>query len=113
MYVLEPLKEKGTNKIMTAYPFIREVRVFVLEDVNTVVIEFGSVKHLLMLLRLLQKKLSSVPTCLLVRKDEVKQKLQSLTAAAAATSKTSCAAQAQPTAFKPTAVRAPCAALQP
>ena len=52
------------------------------------------------------KKLSSVPTCLLVRKDEVKQKLQSLTATAAATPKTSCAAQAQPTAFKPTAVRA-------
>ena len=50
--------------------------------------------------------------CLLVRKDEVKQKVQSLTAAAAATSKTSCAAQAQPTAFKPTAVRARCAALQ-
>ena len=47
-----------------------------------------------------------MPTCLLVRKDEVKQKVQSLTAAAAATSKTSCAAQAQPTAFKPTAVRA-------
>ena len=41
-----------------------------------------------------------------MRKDEVKQKVQSLTAAAAATSKTSCAAQAQPTAFKPTAVRA-------
>ena len=48
---------------------------------------------------------------MLVRKAEVKHELQSLTATAAATSKTSCAAQAQPTAFKPTVVRAHCAAL--